>query len=144
VSEILSSGILVFLTGLLGIWKAVPVGFAFGLPPYWIWFLTTSGASVAAIIIYYFGSKIRQYIERKRKKPFKEGAQRRIYKLLDKYGTPGLGFLGTLLMGPNMTMLFGITLVPSPLKLLIWTLAGISFWTLVLVLAAHYSVDLLF
>jgi hypothetical protein len=134
--------VLVFATGLLGIWKAVPVGFAFGLGLLWTWFLTAAGSSVAAVVIHLSGTRIREYLERRRKKPFKQKASSRARKLMDRYGTPGLGFFGSLLMGPNLTMLLGLAIVSSPRKLLGWTLVGIVVWTFALSLTASLGIDL--
>jgi membrane protein DedA with SNARE-associated domain len=135
--------VLVYLTGLLGIWKAVPVGFLFGLHPLGTWLFTVLGATTAVFILYFFGTRIRTFLERKRKKPFKKSAQHRAVRLMDKYGTAGLGFFGVLLMGPNLTLLIGIALVSSPRKLLVWTLAGILVWTLGLTLTAHLGIDII-
>jgi len=54
----------------------------------------------------------------------------RASKLLEKYGVFGLGFIGTLLMGPQMTIVLGLLIVKSHKKLLYWTLVGIIVWSL--------------
>lgn len=133
---------LVFLTGLLGIWKAVPVGFVFGLHPFSVWLFTVLGASLAALVIYFFGNKIRSYIDKRRKPARSQKKQLKVKRLFDKYGPAGLGFLGCLLLGPNMTLLLGLVIVKEPRKLLVWTLAGIFTWTLALCLVAVLSLDL--
>ncbi len=132
----------VFVTGLLGIWKAVPVGFALGLNPVWIYGLTVSGATVAALILFWFGEWFRKMLYRKKgnKPPSKK--EGRAGRLFEKYGTPGLGFIGTLLIGPNATLLIGFLLVTSRKKLLWWTIAGIWVWTLVLTLMAASGIAL--
>lgn len=134
--------ILIFLTGMLGIWKAVPVGVAFGADPFGIWLMTTLGATAAVIILYFFGNRIRDYLTRKRRGRQKSRKNRRAAHLFEKYGTPGLGLLGCLLMGPNMTMLIGLVIVKSPIKLLYWTICGIVVWSLAITLLAMLSVDL--
>lgn len=63
-------------------------------------------------------------------------------QLFEKYGAPGLGLVGCLLLGPNLTILTGVVIVHSPRKLLCWTIAGILIWSLVLTLIAVFSVDL--
>ena len=132
---------IVFGTGMLGIWKAVPVGFALGTNPVAIWFLTVLGATASAVIIFFFGNKIRNWIQQKRKSP-SEKKHRRVRQLFDKYGTGGLGLLGTLLIGPNATMLLGLIVVQSPRKLLLFTLIGVALWTLLLTLLGVFSIDL--
>ncbi|MCB2222478.1 MAG: small multi-drug export protein [Bacteroidetes bacterium] len=131
---------IVFATGLLGIWKAVPVGFALGLNPLWIYALTTLGATVAVLILYFFGEQLRRIIYRgKDKNPSKK--ESRVRRLLEKYGTAGLGFFGTFLIGPNATILIGLIVVPSRKLLLLWTIAGIIFWTMALTFLAFSGIE---
>jgi len=137
--RILYSYIAIYLAGLFGIWKAVPVGFVTGANPAMIWLMTTLGATSAVIILYFFGNRIREYLSRKLKINKK---QTRAGRLLDKYGAAGLGFFGCLLMGPNLTILTGLVIVNSPKKLLFWTVAGIVIWSLVLTLLGVFSIDL--
>lgn len=133
---------IIFLTGMLGIWKAVPVGFAFGTSPLMIYILTVSGAVTAVFILYFFGNGIRNYLNRRKKANKGEKKKARALQLFEKYGATGLGLLGCLLMGPNMTMLLGLVLVNSPKKLLFWTIAGIFIWTLALTMLGVLSIDL--
>jgi membrane protein DedA with SNARE-associated domain len=135
--------ILIYLTGMLGIWKAVPVGFAVGTEPILTWLMTSLGAITSAIVLYFFGSKIKGYLDARRKKKERiRKKESRALRLFDRYGTAGLGFLGCLLMGPNMTMLIGLVIVKKPRKLLQWTIAGIVIWTLALVILGMVSIDL--
>jgi hypothetical protein len=62
--------------------------------------------------------------------------------LFEKYGIPGMGILGTLLLGPNMTMAMGMIIVKKEKALLLWTGLGIIVWTVVLTLIGTYSVEL--
>lgn len=134
--------LLVFLTGMLGIWKAVPVGFALGEQPFLVWLFTSLGAASAAVILYFFGNWIRTLLSRWKKHTTRKKRDHRAARLLEKYGTAGLGLLGCLLIGPNMTMLLGLVLVKSPEKLLFWTIAGILLWTFALTILAVFSIDL--
>ena len=134
--------ILLYLTGMLGIWKAVPVGFAVGAEPVVTWLTTSLGAITSAIILYFFGSRIKEYLDSRRKKERSRKKESRAVRLFDRYGTAGLGFLGCLLMGPNMTILIGLVIVKEPRKLLRWTIAGIIVWTLALVILGLVSIDL--
>lgn len=133
---------LIYITGMLGIWKAVPVGLAIGAEPLVVWLMTSLGAITAVIILYFFGNRIREYIFRKRKSNMKEKKDARAARIFQKYGTAGLGLLGCLLMGPNMTMLIGLMIVKSSRNLLTWTIAGILIWSLALTLVGSLSIDL--
>jgi membrane protein DedA with SNARE-associated domain len=133
---------IVYLTGILGIWKAIPVGLVLELDPVSIYLMTTTGAITGILILYFFGSRIREWVINRRKRKGKSGKESRAANLFGKYGVPGLGILGCLLMGPNMTMIVGLILVPSPKKLFWWTLVGIVLWSLVLTIIAVLSLEL--
>ena len=140
-AEHLAEYLSVFLMGLLGIWKAIPLGFAFGLNPVLIYLATTLGALVSALVIYFFGDWVRKILKQKAKnKPGKKSGKAE--NLFQKYGAPGLGFLGTLLIGPNATLLLGLLIVKSAKHLLIWTLIGITVWSAVLTATAASGIEL--
>lgn len=134
--------VLIFLMGMLGIWKAIPLGLLLKAHPVSVFLLTALGASVAVLILFFFGNKIRAYIIRKRAGKEKRNKENRVAKLFEKYGAAGLGFLGCLLMGPNMTIILGMVVVKSQRKLLYWTLAGVVVWSLVITTIAVVSIDL--
>jgi len=127
---------------MLGIWKSVPVGLAFSINPVLIWLLTSAGASVAVLVLYFFEKKIRNYINRKREHKTNKSKEARAKQLLEKYGVFGLGFIGTFLMGPQMTMILGLIIVKSHTKLLYWTLSGIFVWSFVITYLGVGGIDL--
>jgi len=133
---------IIFLTGLLGVWKAIPVGLALGCNAITIMLMTTAGALVAIVIIYFLGSKVKAWILKRLKKGKSEKKKGRLNRLFDKYGIPGMGILGTLLLGPNMTMAMGMIIVKNEKALLLWTALGIIIWTVALTLVGTYSVEL--
>jgi len=132
----------IFLMGMLGIWKAIPLGLLLKSHPGFIFLMTTLGACSAVLILFFFGNKIRAYVLRKRAKKEKSNKQNRASKLFEKYGAAGLGLLGCVLMGPNMTIILGMVVVKEQKKLLYWTLVGIVVWSLVLTTIATVSIDL--
>lgn len=134
--------ILIFLTGMLGIWKAIPLGLAFNTNPVLIWLMTSAGASASVIILYFFGKQIRDYIIGKRENKTNKGKEARAKQLLKKYGVFGLGFIGTLLMGPQMTIVIGLIIAKSHTKLLYWTLSGIFVWSFVITYLGVCGIDL--
>lgn len=140
-NESIISFLITLGTGLFGIWKAVPVGFTLGIHPLAVYLATAAGAVLAVLIIYFFDEGIRKYIlgnrVNKREKRLNRGK-----KILEKYGAPGLGFFGCLLMGPNMTLVVGLLIVTSRKVLLLWTIIGILVWTAVLVALAATGINL--
>lgn len=143
-AKIVLDYVLVFLMGMLGIWKAIPLGLILKAHPLSIFIMTALGASSAVLILFFFGNKIRAWIFQKRAGKEKSSKENRVTKLFEKYGAAGLGFLGCLLMGPNMTIILGMVVVKSQKKLLYWTLAGIVVWSMVLTTVAVVSIDLFY
>lgn len=134
--------LLIFVTGLLGIWKAVPLGILLKVHPVLIFSMSALGSIVGVLILFFFGNKIRDYVLRKRVSNKKDSKESRITKLFEKYGAAGLGFFGCLLIGPIMTIILGMVVVKSQKKLLYWTLAGVVVWSLVLTILGVFSVEL--
>jgi membrane protein DedA with SNARE-associated domain len=140
VLSIFYSYLIIFLTGMLGIWKAVPVGLALQCSPQSIIIFTSLGALLSILIIFFLGQKIKRWIE-SRMTAKRENRKQRLNKIFEKYGIVGMGILGTLLMGPNMTMVLGMIIVKNEKLLLLWTALGIVIWTIVLSLAGHFGLD---
>lgn len=66
----------------------------------------------------------------------------RIEGLFEKYGAIGVGLLGTLMIGPNMTMALGLAIIKSEKAILVWTLAGTALWSIALTIIGYYGVNL--
>jgi membrane protein DedA with SNARE-associated domain len=134
---------IVFLLGIAGIWKAIPVGFILKLDPFLIFISTSIGALVGVLIIYFLGTKVKSYMVRRmnRKERLKKKSKK-VHNLIDRYGTAGTGLIGPLVFGPNMTMALGLVLIRAEKKLLVWTLVGTVTWSVVLTIVASFSIEL--
>jgi hypothetical protein len=134
---------LIFLLGAAGIWKAIPVGFILDMDPFLIALTTIFGQTAAIIIIFFFGRKIKNYFAgRMTKKTRFQNRSEKFRKIFDKYGAMGVGFIGSFIFGPNMTMILGLFVVKNEARLLGWTIVGTIFWTAVLTIIATYSIEL--
>ena len=134
--------LLVFLMGILGIWKSVPLGFLIGLSPVWIGVMTILGAFVGVIVLYFLGSRTKKYVLARMQKKKMGLKKERLTMLFEKYGTAGIGLIGTLVIGPNATIAVGLALVKSDKRLLYWTLLGTAVWSAVLSVIGAVSVEL--
>ena len=132
---------IIFLTGMLGVWKAIPVGLVMQCNALTIMLMTASGALVSIIIIYFLERKIKEWIQKRLNKGKSTKKKGSLNALFEKYGIIGMGILGTLLLGPNMTMAMGMIIVKKEKQLLLWTAAGIIIWTVVLTLVGSYSIE---
>jgi membrane protein YqaA with SNARE-associated domain len=134
--------IVVYLIGMLGIQKAIPVGIVLNIPPQSICLMTILGASTVVILIYVLGSKVRMLVVRRMEGKRLNTKKKKIDKLMLKFGVIGLGLLGTLIMGSHLTTLIGLIVVHEKTKLLLWIIIGILFWTSLLTAVAELSSDL--
>ena len=132
---------IIYLAGLTGIFKAIPVGILLQAPPVWVALMTALGGLTAAAILYIIGEWVRQILEKRMSERRLERKKRNTHRLLSKYGVMGLGIFGTLLLGLHMTIILGLFFVKAKKKLLMWTLAGILLWSSVVTVAAD-SFDL--
>lgn len=132
----------VFLMGALGIWKAVPVGFIVGMNPILIYLTTLTGASAGIITIYLLGSRIKKFIMTRLDRKGMKKKKGQVDKMVQKYGTAGLGLLGPLLIGPNATMALGIVVIQRIKKLLAYTIIGTAVWSAALTLLGVISIEL--
>ena len=133
---------IVFLIGILGIWKSIPVGLVMKLDPFWICSATIMGATVGILIIFLLGTRVRKYLERWIKESSLIRKENRLIRLFNKYGIHGLGVLGTLVMGPNMTMAIGLTIANKPGVLMLWTLIGTVMWSIALTYVGFLGISI--
>lgn len=133
---------IVFSIGILGIWKSIPVGLVMGMNPLWICLMTIMGATLGIFIIYLLGTNIKKYLKKWMKESSIERKENRLIFLFNKYGIHGLGLIGTLIIGPNMTMALGIALVKKPRILFLWTFVGIVVWTFTLTYLGSFGISI--
>ena len=107
------------------IYAAIPMGFAFGLSPWTIFFATITGGLIGVFVAAFLGDKIRAFFYKN--KPVKEKQNKHpvIYRIWNKYGIIGLGFLGTLSVGAPISIAIGTGLNANLKKLLTWCCIGV-------------------
>jgi membrane protein DedA with SNARE-associated domain len=133
--------IMVFLIGITGMWKGLSAGFIMQISPIYIFLLTALSSIIGVLILFFFGTKIRNYIINRRAKKGKSNKEKKALKLFDKYGHMGLGLFGTLAIGPPMTIILGLTIVKHQKAFLYWTIVGIVVWSMVLTIVGTISVE---
>lgn len=143
VNPVVYKSLLVLLTALAGIWKAVPLGLVLKLHPVLIFLMTSLGGIISVLILYFFGNRLKSLIFRNQKKQEKSRRAKRIRFLLEKYGPAGLGLAGTLVAGQIATVLLGLALVRSQKVFLWWTLAGTVLSSLIITVLGVFGVDLI-
>jgi membrane protein YqaA with SNARE-associated domain len=127
----------VFVVGLSGIWKSVPLGLALQIHPVWTALLTAVSSIVTVSVIYLFGEKVKAWIRAHLKKENIEKRKGKFLNLLHRYGMIGLGLLGSGMIGPIMAIILGLLFVPDTKRFLYFTIVGIILWSIGLTAAAY-------
>lgn len=133
--------IIIYLAGVTGMWKALPVGFLLFSPPYCIAVMTCLGALTGVFLMYFFGTGIEKYFLRFYSKKSKEKKQSNGRRIFEKYGTPGLGLIGTLFLGQPVVMIVGMVVVKEKKKFLFWVSIGTVIWSIALTALGAYSIE---
>jgi membrane protein YqaA with SNARE-associated domain len=134
--------LLIYLAGMTGIFKAIPVGIMLQAQPIWIALMTALGGLTAAAVLYHFSGWVRQMLNKKRTVKKLEKREKRTRRMYSKYGIIGLGIFGTLFLGLHITIILGLLVVKAKKKLLVWTTVGILLWSSVITAAAASGLEL--
>ena len=124
------------------IYAAIPAGFAFGLSPWTIFFASITGGLAGVFIAAFLGDKIRAFFYKKKPVKDEKPAHPMLYRMWNKYGIVGLGFLGTLSVGAPICIAIGVGLNANLSKLLTWCCIGVLTRCIVFTLVGHYGLQL--
>jgi membrane protein YqaA with SNARE-associated domain len=124
------------------IYAAIPAGFALGLSSWTIFLASVLGGLAGVFVATYLGDRIRVFFHKN--KPAKETKPKHpvVYKLWNKYGIIGLGFLGTLSVGAPISIAAGVSLNANLKKLLTWCCIGVVTRCILFTIVGHYGVKL--
>ena len=115
--------------GALDVWVGIITGVALGLSPTLSGALSIASALAAVTLIVALGGRLQQLIYRSRRLAKRRERVERVWK---RYGIPGLALQAPLLTGPILATLLALTLGAPPRPLLLWMLASVVFWGVVL------------
>ena len=133
--DVITGTLLVFGAGILELWAAIPLGLAIKLNPIIIGVASALGAILAAFLVTTVGDSIRERVIKWRYGENKDLKDSKYYKIWNKYGIIGLGFLSPLLFGAPLGAALGIALGAEKKPLLIWMSIGIVVWSAALTIA---------
>ena len=124
------------------VYAAIPAGFAFGLSPLIIFLSSVSGGLAGVFIAAFLGDKIRNLFTKN--KPVKETKPNTglIYRIWNKYGIIGLGFLGTITVGAPVSLAVGIGFKAPLKKLITWCCIGVIVRCVSFTLIGYYGLKL--
>ena len=122
----------IYLVGITGIWKAIPVGIALKSHPLEIGTFTALGSITTVYILYYFGEKVKGWVTRKWSKDKLESKKGKFTVILDKYGVIGVGIITPGPFGPITSIILGLLVIKETRRLMPYLVIGIIFWSFAL------------
>ena len=119
--------------GALDVWVGIITGLALGLSPALSGTLSIASALVGVTLVVAVGGQLQHLIYRSRTFAKRRERIERVWK---RYGIPGVALQAPLLTGPLLATLLALALGAPPRSLLLWMLASVVLWGLVLTGAA--------
>ena len=133
----------IYLVGITGIWKAIPVGIALKAHPIETASFTALGSITTVILLYYFGESVKKFVTKKWDKKKLESRKGKMTHIMEKYGIAGLGIITPVLFGPITTIIIGLFILKQTSRLMPYLFIGIILWSFFLTWIAISGIDLI-
>ena len=121
------------------IYAAIPAGFAFELSAWTIFFASLVGGIAGVYVAAFLGDRIKSFVSKYRKPKEEKPKTGMIYRIWDKYGVVGLGFLGTMTVGAPVSIAVGYSFNVSAVRLVTWCCLGVLTRCAVFTALGHYG-----
>ena len=110
----------------------IPLGILRGLSPFWVMLLAFFGnvSTVVALIIGFDKFKLWYTKRQKKKEASSTKRKERAKRIWNKYGLPGLAFLGPIVLGIHIAAFIGMSLGASKYWTILWMTISLLLWTL--------------
>ncbi|MFH2103030.1 MAG: small multi-drug export protein [Chloroflexota bacterium] len=118
--EIIAKVLTVLGLGMMDIWIAIPTGLTLNLHPLAVFLATTLGEVVGALIILLLGEQARAWLLRRRGGETGSPKNKRLHRILERYGAAELGFFSPLFIGAPLGTALGLSLGVPVRRLLLW------------------------
>jgi membrane protein YqaA with SNARE-associated domain len=125
------------------VYAAIPTGFALGLHPLFIFIASVIGGLTGVYVSTFLGERIKKFIARYRKPREPKPHTGLVYRIWDKFGVIGLGFIGTLTVGAPVSIGVGVGFNVPLKKLLVWCCLGVVVRCAVFTTLGHFGMKLL-
>ncbi len=126
---------IVFLTSMLEMTLAIPLGVGIGLTFIENVIASVSGTLVASFLVLFAGERLRTFLIRKFKieksTVDQDKREKWIVRAWRLYGAFGLGIISPLLVGAQVGVAIGIAFGANIRKLMFWTIVGVFFWGII-------------
>lgn len=124
------------------VYAAIPAGFAFGLHPGTIFSASTVGGLVGVFVAAFLGDRIRALFNRNKAPKQEKPKTGLVYRIWNKYGIIGLGFLGTMTVGAPISLAVGVGFNAPLKKLITWCCVGVLVRCAIFTGIGHYGMQL--
>ena len=124
------------------VYAAIPAGFAFGLHPGAIFTASSIGGLAGVFIAAFLGNNIRKFFSRNKKVEIEKPKTGLVYRIWNKYGIVGLGFLGTMTVGAPVSLAVGVGFNVPLKKLVTWCCIGVLVRCSLFTIIGHYGMKL--
>ncbi|MGM8216572.1 small multi-drug export protein [Bacillaceae bacterium W0354] len=123
----------------------IPLGVAGGLNMTLTLLIGLVGNILTIFLVAFFIDKFKNWREKRRKKKEEKEKKKnkRAERIFNKYGVPGLAFLGPLLVGSHLTTIFAVTMGGSRGAASFWVSLSITVWSVLFSLLIYYGFDFL-
>ena len=121
------------VAGALDVWVGIITGLALGLSPALSGAVSIAGAVAGVTLVVAAGGRLQHLIYRSRRLAKR---RERIERVWERYGIPGVALQAPLLTGPLLATLLALALGAPARPLLLWMLASVVLWGVVLAGAA--------
>lgn len=125
------------------VYAAIPAGFAFGMHPGTIFTASTLGGLVGVFVAAFLGDKIRAFFNRNKAPKEEKPKTGLVYRIWNKYGIIGLGFLGTMTVGAPISLAVGVGFNAPLKKLVTWCCVGVLVRCAIFTSIGHFGMKLL-
>lgn len=131
-----------FLLGVVYFIAAIPTGTALGLPVVLAMFFAWAGYTAIAAAMLWIGTPARNWITKKAGKKLEPNPEKWFWRIWQRWGMPGLGFLAPVTCGPYMAALIALTLGEKPRRMLTWIMVGALPWCILFGILSSLGINL--
>jgi len=121
-----------FLLGMTGIVKAVPVGVAMKLTIFETGLYISLGSVASVLILIFSGGPVKRWMMKHWGKDGLEKQKGKFSHILERYGLIGVGLIAPGTIGPIPAAIIGLIILKDTKKLLPYLIAGIFAWSFLL------------
>jgi membrane protein YqaA with SNARE-associated domain len=125
------------------IYAAIPAGFAFGLSPWIIFLASIIGGLAGVFIAAFLGDRISRFVSKFKNKKEPKPKTSLVYRIWNRYGIIGLGFLGTITVGAPVSIAVGVGFNAPLQKLITWCCLGVITRCLIFTVIGYHGAKLL-